>query len=88
MNKAQLEKEVSNLGAALTLIEDAGLAFIAIGDMLQPEGKGMDEQLNLVYRSQAAAIFRFFGRALEGPVRAAVDSKDRLEFAVMKEGAA
>lgn len=88
MNKVQLEKEVSNLNASLVLIEDARLAFIAIGDMLQPEGKGMDEQLNLVYRSQAAAIFRFFGSALEGPVRAAVDSTDRLEFAAMKGGAA
>lgn len=87
MNTAQLE-EVKKLEAALALIEEAQAAFIAIGDMMQPERNERDEQLNLVHRSQAASIFRFFGNALEGPVRAVGATKDRLEMAAMKGGAA
>lgn len=78
MNTTQLD-EVKKLEAALTLIEEAQSAFIAIGDMMWPESLQGDEQLNMVNRSQAATIFRFFGNALEGPVRAVQDTKDRLE---------
>jgi hypothetical protein len=87
MNKIQLE-EVERLDAAITFIWDAKEAFIAISNMLQPERSENDEQLNLVHRSQAAAIFRFFGNALEEPVRAIGGIKDRLEMIAMKGGAA
>lgn len=83
MNKAQLA-EVGNIEKELRFIEDAKAALIGIGEMMAPESNEGDEQLNLVYRSQAAAIFRFFGNALEGPVRAMEEIKDRLEMAAMK----
>ncbi|HEY4697096.1 MAG: hypothetical protein A3J49_03300 [Gallionellales bacterium RIFCSPHIGHO2_02_FULL_57_16] len=43
MNETQLE-EVERLGAALTLIDEARSAFIAIGDMMRPETNQGDEQ--------------------------------------------
>lgn len=85
MKTVQLE-EIKKLTTALVLIEDAKNAFIGIGDMMQPDRNEGDEQLNLVHRSQAAAIFRFFGNALEGPVCTINDIKDRLELSAMKDG--
>lgn len=83
MNEVQL-KEVEHLDAALTLIDEAKAALIAIGDMMQPDMNAGDEQLNGVRRSQAAAIFRFFGNALEEPLRSAVAIKDRMDLAALK----
>jgi hypothetical protein len=80
MNTAQLE-EVKKFEVALALINDAQAAFVAIGDMMQPETEKGDEQLNLLRRSQAAAIFRFFGNSLEEPLRSVTAIKDRMEFA-------
>ena len=85
MNATQLD-DVKKIEEALFLIRNAKVALIAIGDMMQPDNNEADEQLNLVFRSQSASIFQFFGNALEAPVRAAANAMDRLELAAMKVG--
>lgn len=84
MNKVQ-RTDVERLDKAISLIRDAKEAFIAIGDMMQPEDGGADEQLNMVYRSQAAKIFTFFGNSLHEPVRAAGEICSRLELATLSD---
>jgi hypothetical protein len=53
--------------------------------MMQPEQGDADEQLNMVYRSQAATIFSYFGNSLHEPVRTATEICSRLELATLKD---
>lgn len=77
-------EEMRKLELAIRLIEDAKNALSGIGAMMEHEF-GEDEQLNLVCRSQAAAIFNFFGSALEEPLRVVNAGKDALEREAWKE---
>ncbi len=68
-----------DMHAHLEFIQLAGDALRGIGAMLQPETH--DQQLNMTHSSDASAIFRFFGEALQGPASEAYNAKERLESA-------
>lgn len=53
-----------DLDAALDRIRLAADALDGIGILLMPEHTRADDQLNMALRSQAAAIFVFFGEVL------------------------
>lgn len=74
--------------AALSFIAQAKEALLGIGELLRTEMSCHDEQLNLVHRSQVAAIFNFFGTALHEPVETAYNANERLQREVEKRGGA
>lgn len=53
-----------DLDAALWNIQRLSNALLGISKLLQPEGANYDEQLNMVRRSEASAVFDFFGEVL------------------------
>lgn len=69
----------------LQFIKVAGEALRGIASMMRPEYLAADEPLNETRRSDAAAIFRFFGEALEGPAGEAHADLERLERAAKGE---
>lgn len=72
---------VEEIGEAVNMLALGANALKGIGVMMMPETLGGDEQLNMVHRSEVAAIFRFFGEALSKPASLANDAADRLELA-------
>jgi hypothetical protein len=53
-----------DLDAALYNIHRLSNALRGIGNLLHPESNSADEQLNMARRSDASAVFEFFGEAL------------------------
>jgi hypothetical protein len=74
-----------DLYGRLQFIKLAGEALRGIASMMRPEYLSADEPLNETRRSDAAAIFRFFGEALEGPAGEGYTDLERLERAAKGE---
>jgi len=55
----------NDLDTALYNIERLADALRGIGSLLQPEHTHGDEQLNMAHRSDASAVFEFFGGVLK-----------------------
>lgn len=72
-----------DLTGSLEFIQLGIAALKGLGAMMQPETE--EHQMNLAFSSDAAAVFRFFGEALEDAVNESYNAKERLQLA-MKEG--
>ena len=80
MIKMCMHYRSSELGSAVSFLQLAAEAMNSIGNMMQPENSTADEQMNFAHRSDAAAVFRFFGAALRGPAEDAADAWDFFEL--------
>lgn len=69
-----------DLEAAVSFLQLAAEAMQGIGNMMQPEYSAADEQMNFARRSDAAAVFRFFGEALKDPAQEAYSVVDTLDL--------
>lgn len=70
---------LNELDAALYNISRLADALRGIGSLLQPEHTGADEQLNMARRSDASAVFAFFGEVLAGYREDAVSAHEALQ---------
>jgi len=61
----QLSGAFDDLDTALYNIERLADALRGIGNLLQPEHTPANEQLNMARRSDASAVFEFFGEVLK-----------------------
>lgn len=68
-----------DLDAALYNIERLAGALRGIGSLLRPETISADEQLNMTLRSDAAAVFEFFGEVLKEYRESAVCAHNTLQ---------
>lgn len=81
--------EFHDLEAALNSIDLLSRALCGIGNLLQPESEHADEQLNLAWRSDASAVFEFFGKSLDEYREIAEQARETLQReAAVKGGAA
>ena len=74
-----------DLYARLQFIQFAADALKGLASLMQPMHSSGDEQLNLALRSEATAVFRFFGEALKDPAEEAYNDAERLERAAKGE---
>lgn len=79
-----------DIEAAASFIELGIDAIEGIGFMLQPEMADADEQMNFTRRSNASAVFRFFGEAMKSSIRDINDASFRLsnDLRVLDQGEA
>jgi len=68
----------NDIDAAASFIELGIEAIEGIGVMLQPDMSSGDEQMTLTRRSNASAVFRFFGEAMKSSIRDINDASFRL----------
>lgn len=68
-----------DIDAAATLINLGTDALKGIGAMMEPEYLNEDGQMNLAHRSDASAVFRFFGEVLKEPLQTITNAAFRLE---------
>ncbi|BBE51187.1 hypothetical protein OYT1_ch1641 [Ferriphaselus amnicola] len=69
-----------DIDEALNRIRLAASALSGLGSLLEPEHTRADEQLNMALRSQASAVFEFFGLILTENREIAVEAVSRLHF--------
>lgn len=70
-----------DLTAAVDFLGRGARALEGIGNLMRPELREGDEQLTLCRRSEAAAVFEFFGEAMKG---AAADAESAIGFFEMR----
>lgn len=68
----------NDIEAAASFIELGIDAIEGIGVMLQPDMSSVDEQMNFTRRSNASAVFRFFGEAMKSSIRNINEASFRL----------
>ena len=64
----------NDIEAAASFLDLGIDALQGIGVMLHPEMAAADEQMNFTRRSDASAVFRFFGEAMKESIRQINDS--------------
>lgn len=69
----------NDLDTALYNIERLADALRGISSLLQVENTIADEQLNMAHRSDASAVFEFFGEVLKGYREVAVCAHNNLQ---------
>jgi hypothetical protein len=71
--------ELDDIEAASRFLLLGANAIAALGNLNQPNRICADEELNLVRRSELAALFNFFGEALRDAGERAEQGADRLD---------
>lgn len=73
--------DFNDIYSAINLLSLGADALTGIGNLMQPESKGGDEQLNLANRSDVSAVFRFFGEVLKEPTQVVYNSVECVQQA-------
>jgi hypothetical protein len=68
------------IDASLNRIRLMADALHGLGNLMQPETNGADEQLNMTRRSDVSAIFEFFGDVLSESREIVAEAADTLQY--------